>query len=75
MSKIFTVMTIAGFVAATPAIAATVSFENADANSDGNVTMEEAKGVMPDLTAAQFEAMDTDKSGGLSKKEFSAHAG
>tara|TARA_R110000868_G_C10561918_1_gene736965 strand:- start:49 stop:276 length:228 start_codon:yes stop_codon:yes gene_type:complete len=75
MSKILTSLAAAGFLLATPALGAAVSFESADANGDGNVTMEEAKSVMPDMTEEQFADADADESGGLSKKEFEAIKG
>lgn len=70
MSKILATLAAAGFLLATPAIAATASFESADANGDGAVTMDEAKTVMPEMTADEFAKADADANGALSAEEF-----
>ena len=70
MNKLWTVLATAGFLLAGPALAAGVAFEDADTNGDGAVSMDEAKAVMPDLTAEQFAAADGNADGVLSSDEF-----
>ncbi|MCA8929432.1 MAG: EF-hand domain-containing protein [Alphaproteobacteria bacterium] len=72
MSKVWLALATAGFLMASPAMAANADFAKADANGDGSVSMEEAKAVMPDLTEAQFKAADADGSGSLDEKEFAS---
>lgn len=72
MAKLLSLLTVAGFLFATPVLAASEDFEKADADGDGKLTMEEAAVSMPDLTQEQFESADVDGDGMLSLEEFEA---
>lgn len=46
------------------------AFKSADKDGDGVVSPSEMKMVMPDMTQAQWDQADADKSGGLSETEY-----
>jgi hypothetical protein len=47
-------------------------FATADANSDGQVTMEEAAAAAPEITMEKFQAADANGDGALSAEEYAA---
>jgi len=51
---------------------AAADFATADANSDGQVTVEEAAAAAPEITAEKFKAADTNGDGSLSAEEYAA---
>lgn len=69
MSNLFTILASAGFLLVAPTLAAAADFATADADGDGKLTMEEAKVMIPDLTAEEFESADEDGDGMLSAEE------
>jgi len=73
MKNYLAVLSTAGFLfASTAAIAATGDFEKADANADGELTLEEGMVVHSDWTEDAFKALDTDANGTVSKQEYDA---
>ncbi len=56
--------------AAAPALAANVSFEDVDTDSNGAVSFTEIQVVAPELTEARFDTFDHDDDGALSETEF-----
>ena len=64
-----TTLTLAVAIAAGPAFADMATF---DANADGAITYEEMVAVLPDATAATFEAADTNVDTVLSEDELNA---
>lgn len=58
---------------ATSALAATPTFSEADANSDGWVTPEEFAAAMPDATQDDFVAIDANGDGAISEEEMAAY--
>lgn len=73
MKNYLAILAAAGFVfASSAAIAATGDFEKADANADGELTLEEGMTVHSDWTEDAFQALDTDANGTLSKQEYDA---
>ena len=70
-SKFFKLILGVSFLVSASAMAAT--FSEADANSDGKLSLEEAqKAGLSDL-AKNFKALDLDKDGFLSKAELKAN--
>ncbi|GIL01244.1 MAG: hypothetical protein BroJett030_11430 [Alphaproteobacteria bacterium] len=70
MRKLMLALSFLGF-AAVPALAAPpVDFATADADGDGQVTLQEAQTV--GVSDAQFTTADADGSGGLSEEEWNA---
>lgn len=67
MKPILTITAVA-FALTAPAWAQTVM----DADGDGNVTLEEAQAVMPEMTEDSFASMDSDADGVLSTAEVAA---
>jgi len=47
-------------------------FATADANADGQVTMEEAAAAAPEITEEKFKAADANSDGTLSAEEYAA---
>jgi len=47
-------------------------FATADANADGQVTVEEAAAAAPEITAEKFQAADANGDGTLSADEYAA---
>lgn len=47
-------------------------FATADANGDGQVTMEEAAAAAPEITEEQFKEADANGDGTLSAEEYAA---
>ena len=47
-------------------------FSTADADSDGQVTMEEAAAAAPEITEEKFAAADANGDGTLSEEEYAA---
>lgn len=70
MKKLLLAIGILGFASAPALSAPTVDFATADANGDGQVTMEEATGAGLTWSAEEFAALDTDQSGALSEEEY-----
>lgn len=71
MSKFFAIITAAGFLLSAPALAgAGSSFDSADADSDGKLSMTEAMDANPDLSAVEFSRADADGDGMLSAEEY-----
>ena len=70
MKKFIATLAIATLTTATNA--ASLPFAQADANADGQVTMEEAKIALPDVEEALIVAADTDGNGALSEEEYTA---
>ena len=48
------------------------AFSEADANADGQVTMEEAKVALPDMDEATIAAADANGDGALDEAEYTA---
>lgn len=69
MRKLVLALSIIGF-AASPALAQMADFPTADADGDGQVTLEEATAAGFEWTPEQFSQADADASGGLSEEEF-----
>jgi hypothetical protein len=59
---------LGGAMAAGPALA--VEFKDADADSNGAVTMAEAQAAMPDLTPDEFAQADRNGDGMLTRAEY-----
>ncbi len=59
-----------GAMFVTSAAFAAEDFAKVDADADGKVTMEEAKAVMPDMSADKFKAADKNGDGALDPKEY-----
>jgi hypothetical protein len=55
-----------------PALAQGATFEELDADGNGELSYEEVVVIWPQLTEADFAAADTDGSGGLSPDEVGA---
>jgi len=68
MAKRLTTFAAAAALTAGAALADT--FEQADADGDGAVTLTEARAMMPDLTVQAFVNADADGDGGLDPAEF-----
>jgi len=60
----------AGLLFATTAMAAEHSSDNFDANGDGQITFEEVMHKLEKSARKTFDAMDHNKDGVLSKKDF-----
>ncbi|TNE35290.1 MAG: EF-hand domain-containing protein [Alphaproteobacteria bacterium] len=75
MKKLLISVAALSILAAAPAMAATGNFKKVDANGNGTISFQELKAAMPSATKAKFAAADKDKSGELSKKEFSSMKG
>ena len=73
MKKLVFALSILGLTSM-PAFAA-MDFATVDADSDGQVTLDEAKAAGIEWTEDQFAAADVDKSGGLSEAEFKVAMG
>ncbi len=56
--------------AAAPAFASNISFEDVDADSNGEVSLTEIQAVAPDVTESRFDTFDHDDDGALSETEF-----
>lgn len=69
MSNLFTTLVSASFLLVAPTLALADDFTAADADGDGKLTMEEAKVMIPDLTAEEFESADEDGDGMLTAEE------
>lgn len=49
--------------------------ERLDRDGDGEISLDEFRAVRPDMTEERFSAVDTNRSGGISRSEFRAAAG
>ena len=67
MKKVISALLVSVFAAGT-AFAATST--EVDADTDGKVTMEEAKAKMPDLSEDAFKEADADNDGSLILEKF-----
>ena len=67
MKKLLAALAVSAF-----AISAVQAAEwgDVDADANGMITMEEAKAMMPDLSADAFKAADSDGDGTLNAEEF-----
>jgi hypothetical protein len=79
MTKLTTTLGI-GFLAvllcALPALASDRdNFQAADANGDGHVTYDEARGIYPTLPKSLFDQADEDKNGVLDEPEYGSLQG
>jgi Ca2+-binding EF-hand superfamily protein len=70
MKKTLLIAAATLFGAATPAMAATITFEEVDADSNGEVSLTEIQAVAPDVTEDRFDTFDHDDDGALSETEF-----
>ena len=70
MKKLFAIALGAMFFAG--AAFAAEDFATADANSDGQVTVEEAAASAPEITPEKFAAADANGDGTLSAEEYAA---
>ncbi|WP_334128026.1 hypothetical protein [Sneathiella sp.] len=70
MKKLIISAATVTFLAAAPAMAAGPDFTAVDTDGDGSVTYEELAVVMPDVTKEQFNSVDSDEDGVLSKDEY-----
>lgn len=68
MKKLLAALSIATFT--TFAYAAGPAFTTADANSDGVISMEEAKVALPEMEEAKIVAADANNDGALSEEEY-----
>lgn len=67
MKKFLAVLAVSVLAAGT---AHSAELTEVDTDSDGKVTMEEAKAKMPDLTEDSFKTADADGDGSLNAEEF-----
>ena len=72
MKKLLLALTVLGFAAAPALAAPSVEFSTADADANGEVTMEEATAAGLTWTEEQFAQSDTDQNGSLSEDEYNA---
>ncbi len=68
MKKLILALSVLG-LAGGPALAA-VDFKTADANGDGQVSMDELKAADATITEDQFKSADADANGTLSEDEY-----
>jgi len=71
MNKFWLVLSALGFSAAVMAQTTLPSFEEVDANSDGQISMEEAAAI----EGLDFATADADQDGALSQEEYAAAQG
>ncbi|MDF1777198.1 MAG: hypothetical protein P1V21_07540 [Rhizobiaceae bacterium] len=74
MKKLLLALGISAFSIAAPmaAYAQAVDFSVADADGNGEVTMEELMEALPDVSADAAAEADTDEDGVLSQEEYDA---
>lgn len=70
MKKLIAALAVATLT--TAAYAAGPAFSEADANADGQVTMEEAKVALPEMEEAAIAAADANGDGALDEAEYTA---
>ena len=72
MKKSVLIATVAAFGLAAPVFAQTVSFDSADLDMSGSLSLEEVQAASPDVTQDDFDAYDLDADGELGESEFDA---
>ena len=70
MKKLFVLLSALGFSGAALAQATLPSFEEVDANADGQISMEEAAAI----EGLDFATADVDQDGALTPEEYAAQA-